>query len=204
MRIIKAHVCAEVVEKKSRFIADVFPVESVDQVKMFLEQIKKKHYDARHHCYAYIISEDSGGCVLERASDDGEPQGTAGRPILSVLQNAALSNTLIVVTRYFGGILLGTGGLVHAYTHAAKAGLEQAQIVEKIPSTLLTVVVSYDQVSLLKHLLRTEEISIQEERYGTSAEYDIIVKNDDLDTLSSMLTNSFNGRIHIQTIGALR
>lgn len=107
---------AEITEKKSRFIANVRPVKSEDEAKAFVEEMKKKYYDARHNVFAYQIGEKN---ELKRFSDDGEPQGTAGMPVLSVLTGGDIKNTAVVVTRYFGGILLGTGGLVRAYTLAA-------------------------------------------------------------------------------------
>ena len=113
----------EIVEKRSRFIADVKPVETEEEAIQFLESIKKKYWDARHHVYAYIIEENN----IQRYSDDGEPAGTAGVPVLDYIKKEELSNLVVVVTRYFGGILLGTGGLVHAYSKAAKAGVEAAK-----------------------------------------------------------------------------
>ena len=101
----------EIVEKKSRFIAEVFLVHSEEEAMQYLEQIRKKYWDARHHCWAYVIGEER---VTERCSDDGEPSGTAGKPILEVIRGAGLHNIFVVVTRYFGGTLLGTGGLVRA------------------------------------------------------------------------------------------
>ena len=104
---------AEIVEKKSRFIAEVFPVSSEEEAAEILEEVKKQYWDARHHCWAYVIGDTQ---AAERCSDDGEPSGTAGKPILEVIRGQKLSNVLVVVTRYFGGTLLGTGGLVRAYS----------------------------------------------------------------------------------------
>ena len=112
----------EIVEKKSRFIAVLEHVESEDEALAFIEAVKKRHWSARHNCFAYSIG--NGANPLLRCSDDGEPQGTAGRPMLEVLCGAELCNTVVVVTRYFGGTLLGTGGLVRAYSQATKAGIE--------------------------------------------------------------------------------
>jgi len=113
----------EITEKKSRFIASVFEIHSEAEALSILESVRKKYYDARHNCYAYVLGERQ---EIQRFSDDKEPQGTAGKPILEVITKQGFSNTLIVVTRYFGGILLGTGGLVRAYTAAAVEGLTQA------------------------------------------------------------------------------
>ena len=116
---------AELVEKKSRFIGQVFPVETEEEARACIEAVRKKHYDARHHCFCYRLA---NGTV--RASDDGEPQGTAGQPILNVLEREGVQDVLCVVTRYFGGILLGAGGLCRAYTKAAKDALDDAGISE--------------------------------------------------------------------------
>ena len=115
---------AELVEKRSRFIGQLFPVDSEEEARSFIEQVKKKHYDARHNCWCYRLRD--GG--VERYSDDGEPQGTAGQPMLNVFQREEVWNVCCVVTRYFGGVLLGAGGLVRAYTQAAKDSLDAAGI----------------------------------------------------------------------------
>ncbi len=114
----------EFTEKRSRFIGQVCPVETEEEARSFIESVKKEYYDARHNCWCYILRE--GGIV--RYSDDGEPQGTAGQPMLEVFQRSGITNVVCVVTRYFGGILLGTGGLVRAYTRSAKDALEAAGI----------------------------------------------------------------------------
>jgi uncharacterized YigZ family protein len=115
---------AELVEKRSRFLGHVWPVESEEQARAYIEQMKKRHYDARHNCWCYRLRE--GG--VERYSDDGEPQGTAGQPMLNVFQREAVTDVCCVVTRYFGGVLLGAGGLVRAYTQSAKDALDAAGI----------------------------------------------------------------------------
>ena len=105
----------EIIEKKSRFIAEVYPIESEEQAAQILEETRKKYWDARHHCWAYVLGRNP---AAERMSDDGEPAGTAGKPILEVIRGRKLTDVLVIVTRYFGGTLLGTGGLVRAYTSA--------------------------------------------------------------------------------------
>ena len=113
----------EIVEKKSRFIANVFPVTSEEEAFQRLEETRKKHWDARHNCWAYVLG---GNPPTERMSDDGEPAGTAGKPILEVIRGKGLTDVLVVVTRYFGGTLLGTGGLVRAYSHGASLAIAEA------------------------------------------------------------------------------
>ena len=115
----------EIVEKKSRFIASCIPVKSEEEALGFIESVRKKYWDARHHCYAYVLGERN---ELMRCSDDGEPQGTAGKPMLDVLLGAGVHDALVIVTRYFGGVLLGTGGLVRAYSGAARAGTESDRV----------------------------------------------------------------------------
>ena len=129
---------AEYIEKKSRFIGNVFPVSSEEEVRACLEQIRKKHYDARHHCYCYRLS---GGAV--RASDGGEPQGTAGQPMLAVFTRENVQDVLCVVTRYFGGILLGAGGLTRAYARTAKDALDAAGIARRCVWDVIEIPCSY-------------------------------------------------------------
>lgn len=131
MKTIKEDVTAQIVEKKSKFISDLCYVSTVEDAESKIAQIHKKYYDAKHHCYAYRIQTKEG--ILEKASDDGEPSGTAGAPMLQLLKKQELTNVIIVVTRYFGGILLGTGGLVRAYTEATKEALNKANIVIENP-----------------------------------------------------------------------
>ena len=119
-------------EKKSKFIANIIYVETTDEAEEYIKQIKKKYHDAKHNCFAYAIETGSGGIAV-KYNDDGEPQGTAGAPILKLILEQGLSNILVVVTRYFGGVLLGTGGLVRAYTGATEKALESANIIEKAP-----------------------------------------------------------------------
>lgn len=120
---------AEIVEKKSKFIANVFYVESQEEAEEKIKEMKKKYYDARHNCFAYSIFSNDG--IINRFSDDGEPSGTAGSPMLNILNSKNLSNIVVIVTRYFGGILLGTGGLVRAYTGTLQEALSKAKEVEK-------------------------------------------------------------------------
>ena len=126
---IKSNVQAEIVEKKSKFIANLFYVDSIKQAEKLIQETKQKYHDARHNCVAYrIIEEDS---IVEKASDDGEPSGTAGLPMLHILQTNNLANVLIIVTRYFGGILLGTGGLVRAYSNSLIEAIGKSEKQEK-------------------------------------------------------------------------
>ena len=139
----------EIVEKKSRFIATVQPVHSEEEAQEFIADIKKKYWDARHNCFAYVIGDRH---ELARFSDDGEPGGTAGKPMLDVLMGEDIHNVAVVVTRYFGGIKLGTGGLVRAYTSSAKLGLEAAGICDVCRRSVLTYALDYTYLAKLQNL----------------------------------------------------
>lgn len=147
----------EIVEKKSRFIGQIEPVTSEEEAYAFIERIKKKHYDARHNCFAFSIGEDM---PLLRFSDDGEPQGTAGKPILEVINGSGVHNICIVVTRYFGGTLLGTGGLVRAYTDASKEALKNCEI--KLMQRIVPVDIktNYTDMGKIQYILNTAEVNI--------------------------------------------
>lgn len=147
----------EIVEKKSRFIGQIQPVTSEEEAYAFIESIKKKHYDARHNCFAFSIGEEM---PLLRFSDDGEPQGTAGKPILEVINGSGIHNICIVVTRYFGGTLLGTGGLVRAYTDASKEALLNCET--KLMQRLLPVDIqtNYTDMGKIQYILNTNQINI--------------------------------------------
>ena len=140
----------ELIEKKSRFIATVIPAESEEEALAFIEAMKKKYWNATHNCSAYVIGEKG---QLKRCSDDGEPSGTAGRPMLEVLEGEGIRNVAVVVTRYFGGTLLGTGGLVRAYSASVKAGLASSVIITKIPGVKLKIETDYTGLGKIQYLL---------------------------------------------------
>lgn len=155
---IKNNSTAEIVEKKSKFIANAYYVESQEEAEEKLKEVNKKYNDARHNCYAYrVINEDT---VVERCSDDGEPSGTAGAPMINILQKNNLCNILVVVTRYFGGILLGTGGLVRAYSESMNKALELTEKVEMEEGYTLEINLDYKDLELFKYYCKNESISI--------------------------------------------
>ena len=160
---IKENVQAEITEKKSKFIANIIKVENKNEAEENILKLKKKYYDAKHNCIAYRIKEDQG--VIEKASDDGEPQGTAGQPILNILQKNNLCNILVVVTRYFGGILLGTGGLVRAYSEATTKALEKSIRVRNILGIKMEVILEYNEYEKFKYYCKINEINIQNVKY---------------------------------------
>ena len=160
---IKENVQAEITEKKSKFIANIIKVENKNEAEENILKLKKKYFDAKHNCIAYRIKEDQG--VIEKASDDGEPQGTAGQPILNILQKNNLCNILVVVTRYFGGILLGTGGLVRAYSEATTKALEKSIRVRNILGIKMEVILEYNEYEKFKYYCKINEINIQNVKY---------------------------------------
>ena len=168
-KTIKEDVAAEIEEKRSKFIANVFYVENTVQADERIKQIKKKYHDARHNCFAYIINENE--IVIKRFSDDGEPSGTAGGPILNVIEKNNLCNVLIVVTRYFGGILLGAGGLVRAYTESAVKALENVQFIYKEKGYEAEVVISYQELDKFKYYCEKNNIKIINSEYGENVRY---------------------------------
>ncbi|MDK2807885.1 MAG: hypothetical protein PWP24_619 [Clostridiales bacterium] len=138
----------EIIEKKSRFLATTYPVTTEEEAGLKIEQVKKQYWDASHHCFAYVIGENA---KIRRYSDDGEPQGTAGRPMLEVLLGEKITNCLVVVTRYFGGTLLGTGGLLRAYQSAAKEGLMASTIVKRKIGIPFHIKTDYNGLGKLKY-----------------------------------------------------
>lgn len=160
---IQENVIAEIVEKKSKFIANLIYVENIEEAENIIKALKKKYFDARHNCIAYRVIED--GKLIEKSSDDGEPSGTAGGPMLNILQKNNLANILVVVTRYFGGILLGTGGLVRAYSESLQKAIEEAKILQKVVGEGLEITVDYNNFENFKYYCKNNNISIVNAEY---------------------------------------
>lgn len=180
----------EIVEKKSRFIAHVLPIQSEEEALAHIERIKKQYWDARHNCFAFIIGRNN---EIQRFSDDGEPQGTAGKPILEVLTNGNIHNTLIIVTRYFGGTLLGTGGLVRAYGQSAKAGLENALVMRVCEGVSFDLRCDYNSIGKIKYIMGQMNISAEEE-YGEDVNLHINMKKSDLPNFQSQVVDATSGK----------
>lgn len=161
-RIVYQGGAGEIIEKKSRFIATVIPVKTEEEAITFIEQTKKKYYDANHNCFAYVIGDNN---EIQRCSDDGEPVRTAGRPMLDVLLGEGIHNAALVVTRYFGGTLLGTGGLVRAYQGAAKEGLNNSIILEKLNGIKLQITTDYNGIGKLQYITSQMEITTLDTEY---------------------------------------
>lgn len=180
----------EIVEKKSRFIATVKPVESEEEAVAFINEMKKKYWDARHNCSAFVIGEHQ---ELTRCSDDGEPAQTAGRPMLDVLLKEGITNVAVVVTRYFGGVLLGTGGLVRAYQKSVQEGLASSQIIEKRNGFLLYISTDYNGIGKLQYLFAQKEISILESEYGVGVKMTVLVSLERKEEIEKAVVEHTNG-----------
>ena len=185
---------AEIVEKKSRFIATLMPVENEEDALKFIESIKKKYWDARHNCYAFVIGENN---EIQRFSDDGEPGGTAGKPMLEVLLTEGIHNAVVVVTRYFGGVLLGTGGLVRAYGRSTKAGLEASVIKERIKGNNITINTDYNGIGKIQYIMSNMGITIHEEEYTDTVNVKATVKMEDCDSFIKQVTEATGGKAEI-------
>mgnify|MGYP000111137810 CR=1 FL=1 len=188
----------EIVEKKSRFIATVRPVETEEEALAFIEEMKKKYWDARHNCSAYVLGERQ---ELMRCSDDGEPSQTAGKPMLDVLMGEGLMDVCAVVTRYFGGTLLGTGGLVRAYSGAVKEGLANAQILEKKQGVRMEVITDYNGVGKIQYLAAQEGIDTLDSQYTDKVVFIFLVPGEQEESFKAKLVESTNGRAVIRTDG---
>ncbi|MDO5100437.1 MAG: YigZ family protein [Eubacteriales bacterium] len=186
---------AELVEKKSRFIAYVFAVRHEEEAQTILAAHRKEYWDARHHCYAYILD---GANPVMRFSDDGEPSGTAGKPILEVMQHAEVENTLVIVTRYFGGVLLGAGGLVRAYTKATVLGLEAAVLATVAEGRSGLLVCDYEQSGKLQYHLAEQQIQITDTEYGQEVTYHLLFLPDQEEGLHALVAELTGGSRSIQ------
>lgn len=179
----------ELEEKKSRFIATIEPVSSEEEAAAFIASVRKKNWDARHNCSAFIIG-DRG--QVTRCSDDGEPSGTAGRPMLDVLAGAHVTNVCAVVTRYFGGVLLGTGGLVRAYSSAVKEALGRCSLIKKIPGSIISVECDYNDIGKIRYMAAQKGYHITDCDYGGSVTAAFVT--DDVSALISDITEVTSGR----------
>lgn len=199
-KIVYSGGSGEIVEKKSRFIANVFPVESEEDASRIIGETKKKYWDARHNCSAYVIG---GRGELTRCSDDGEPGGTAGRPMLEVLTGEGLHNAAAVVTRYFGGVLLGTGGLVRAYTQAVKAGLSNCRIGRMRAGVEVEVNTDYNGIGKILYLLGNRGLEPVSCDYTDKVALRIQVPVEELEHLRKEMVEATNGRVGFEKLQEL-
>lgn len=185
----------EITEKKSRFIATVRPVESEDEAVSFINETKKKYWDARHNCSAFVIGKRQ---ELTRCSDDGEPAGTAGRPMLDVLLKENIHNAAVVVTRYFGGVLLGTGGLVRAYQQATKVGLSASEIIEKKDGAILFIRTDYTGIGRLQYVFAQEKITVMDTAYEADVLVKAVIPENDKKRIEKTIIEQTNGTAKLE------
>ena len=180
------------IEKKSKFICHLFNVKSADEVTEIIKAEKKKYYDAKHHCYAYVMGDDGSDI---KCSDDGEPSGTAGRPMLDILQKEGLTDILCVVTRYFGGTLLGTGGLVRAYSAALKDSIDKSTFKNETEAVIVKYKYGYNFDARISSYLRDKDIKVLDSEYSDAVEITIVLEKEMYSTVDADLVNITNGSV---------
>ena len=181
---------AELIEKKSRFIAHVKPILNEEEAVDFIKSVKSKYFDATHNVYAYSAGHD--GFEAQRYSDDGEPQGTAGIPVLEVIKKNNLKDVCIVVTRYFGGTLLGASGLIRAYGRSASLGVSSANIIEMILSELIAIYIEYSLFGLVQSALLQRNYTIESVKYGQDVELSVYIRSGEYDSFVKLITELTN------------
>ncbi len=189
------HAVAELEEKKSRFIASVMPVSSEEEALNFINEIKTKNWDATHNVYSYYIG---GSSIIQRFSDDGEPSGTAGLPILEVIKRMEVRDLVVVVTRYFGGTLLGAAGLVRAYGKSASLAIEEAEIITKKLCTEVSIMVEYDLFGKVQNMLISKDYIIKEIIYEQDVEIIVFVDEGRMEDLTKLVNEVTNARCIIE------
>ena len=187
----------EFIEKKSKFIGYVNPVKTQEEATEFINKIKSKHWDATHNVYAYVLQENN----IQRYSDDGEPSGTAGVPVLDVILKSNLVDVCVVVTRYFGGTLLGAGGLVRAYSHGSKIAVEAGNIITMAPCSILKVCVDYSFYDRLNILLNDFSANVEDTQFSDNVSVTFSIKQEKTADLQNKLTDLSNGLYKLIEIG---
>ena len=196
-RTIKNEAKDEFVEKKSRFIGYAKPVKTQEEAVAFISQIKQKHWDATHNVSAYVLRDQH----IQRSSDDGEPSGTAGVPVLDVLLKEELVDVCVVVTRYFGGILLGAGGLIRAYSHGSKIAVDAAKIITMAPCSLLSLTVEYSFYDRLNVLLNDFSANVEKSEFGENVSVTFSLNEKSVSAFQNQLTQKSNGKYNAAIIG---
>lgn len=184
----------EFTEKKSKFIVTVVPVETVEEVEEELEKIRKKYWDASHNCYAFVLGENGRE---QRCSDDGEPSGTAGKPMIDVINGQQITNILVVVTRRFGGIKLGPGGLVRAYSQATKLGIEGSLLIEKEKGKIISVRTDYNGIGKIQYILEQRKINIMNSEYTDIVTVECIIPIGMIEEVTHEIVNASSGKAEI-------
>jgi uncharacterized YigZ family protein len=198
-RMIAATGSHELVVKKSRFICTVGRAASEDEARVFVAQLKKQYWDASHNCSALVIGERG---ELQRSNDDGEPSGTAGAPMLNVLNQRELTDTVAVVTRYFGGTLLGAGGLIRAYGQAVSDTIDAVGIVERRPLTVVAVEASHEDAGRLEHALRASPYPVADIAYDATVTFALHLEEDTVEPFAAWLAETTSGRCAVEVTGA--
>ena len=194
---VLAGVETEFIEKRSRFICAITPVQTPDEALAFIAQRKELHYDARHTVYAYILREGNA----QRYSDDGEPQGTGGQPVLEVIRRAGLTDVCVAVTRYFGGILLGAGGLTRAYSNGASLAVSVAEKVTMCPCTDCGIEMDYAQDGIISRLLPEHGVKVLESDFGERVRLNIRLRTEDVPAFEKALTEATSATVFITLMG---
>lgn len=196
-KTVKAYAEGSFVEKKSKFIGHIMPVQTEQEALDFIHTINKKHFDAKHNVFAYILKEGQ----IRRYSDNGEPQGTAGIPTLDVLQKEGLTDVCVVVTRYFGGVLLGGGGLVRAYSHSTKLAVDNAQILNMVICKEVSIKCEYSFYGKLSYILPNYGVVVKSSDFGSEVTLNIIIRSDCYDKFLKEITELSNGQVAPNIIG---
>ena len=186
---------AEIIEKKSRFIAHVAPAQTEEEALAFIEEIKKKYWDARHNCTAYSVGIEQ---PVLRCSDDGEPSKTAGMPMMEVIQGEGLHNVVVVVTRYFGGTLLGTGGLIRAYTRSTQEGIRNSQVITKHLGQRLNIRCDHAASGKIQYLTASENIPVLGTEYTDTVTFDLIVPKEQTEWVKKQCMEVSGGKAQIE------
>ncbi len=194
-KVLYEEATAEIIEKKSRFIAFLKPVTSEEEAAQFIDSIKKKNWNASHNCSAAVVGRNN---EYSRCSDDGEPSGTAGKPMLEVLLGEGIHNIAVVVTRYFGGTLLGTGGLIRAYQRCVKEGLAVAHIMEKYAGYLITVHTDYNGIGKIQYIIGQTDILTINTEYAQTVTVQVAVQAETAETFIKKVTEATNGQAEIE------
>ena len=185
----------EITEKKSRFIATVRPVKTEEEALAFIEEMRKKYWDARHNCFVYSVGKNR---ETTRCSDAGEPSGTAGRPMLDVILGEDIYDVAVVVTRYFGGVLLGTGGLVRAYSKAVQEGLAASTVIEKIYGISLEIVTDYTGIGKIQYIAGEKGLPILDSEYTDKVTLHLMIPADEVESVQKAVTEGTNGRARMK------
>lgn len=196
-RTVEFENCDEFVEKKSRFIGYVKPVKTVEEATQFINSIKSKHWDATHNVSAYVLRENN----IQRSSDDGEPSGTAGVPVLDVLLKENLVDLCVVVTRYFGGTLLGAGGLIRAYSHASKLAVDSGGVITMAPCKILSCCIDYSFFDRFNILINETGANVEDTEFADSIRITFTIKSQLKEEFARRLTEISNGKYEISEIG---